>query len=125
MASLSACAFAGWALGNERRGEETMIHKDDRTTAEIASHPLLVVMTDRFMSGWGLAKNGNSVAAWACQTPESRASTERWVRSRGDALRVRLVRDERGNYRPRGAVHYHVYVVRDGHPSLDALGVAS
>jgi len=26
MASLSACAFAGWALGNERRGDRTMTY---------------------------------------------------------------------------------------------------
>jgi len=33
MASLSACAFAGWALRNECQGEETMIRKDDQADA--------------------------------------------------------------------------------------------
>ncbi len=58
-----------------------MIHIDDRT--EAATHRWLVIGTDSFLSGWGEAEGGASVAAWACR-PEDRAAVLAWVRSRGE-----------------------------------------
>lgn len=91
-----------------------MIDHDDRTAEEKKSHPIIVVMTDRFMSGWGKAQGGASFAGWACRDSDV-DRVERWVRRRGDAKNVRIVT---ANWRPKGAAHATVYVVRDGHPAL-------
>lgn len=97
-----------------------MIVQDDRTEEQRKTHRELVVMTDRCLSGWGQARGGASVAAWACAGIEAQRKVERWVRSRTDALRVRTVYDGARRFRPRNAVHFHVYVVEEGHPALDA-----
>lgn len=89
---------------------------DDRTEEQKQTHTWLVVMTDRFMSGWGEAKGGVSYATWAC-TYENLTQVKKWVRSRSDAMRVRVIT---GNYRPSGVGHCHVYVVNEGHPSLQS-----
>ena len=88
--------------------------EDDRTPAERETHRYGVAMTDAFMSGWGGAEGGASVACWACR-PDDLHVVEQWVRRRGEARRVRVV--ELKTWRPK-AKHVHVYVVNDGHPSL-------
>src|SRR5574340_1252718 len=91
-----------------------MILEDDRTPEQKKTHNVIVLMTDRFLSGWGGAGRGPSYAGWACRY-EDLDTVERWVRRRGDALRVRIVR---GNYRPPAREgHCHIYVVKDGHPA--------
>jgi hypothetical protein len=119
-----------------------MVTEDDRTPEQLASHYWLIVGTDRFMSGWGGARGGASVAAWACK-PEHSDKVARWVESREDMRRVREVSEwcyrcggngkgtvgpagrcslcagrGRNRYRPRSAAHFHVYVVEEGHPAL-------
>lgn len=91
-----------------------MERQDDRTDEQRQTHTVLVVGTDRFLSGWGKAKNGTSYAAWACQ-PEHAETVERWVRARGDQQRVRVMYDD---YRPRGAGHLHIYIVGPKHAAL-------
>lgn len=99
----------------------TRMFSDDRTAEEKATHRWLVVMTDSFMSGWGEARGGLSVCAWACKDEREAATVEHWVRSRRDARRVRTVIDgPRRRYRPRNAAHFHIYVPREGHPALTA-----
>ena len=103
---------------------------DDRTEEQCKTHTWLVVMTDRFMSGWGEAEGGVSYAAWACKY-ENLTQVKAWVRSRSDAMRVRVVTDgtlvlpANANrpsytykYRPKGTGHCHIYVVNEGHASL-------
>lgn len=87
-----------------------MIIEDDRTEAQRRTHTILVVMTDSFLSGWGRAQGGASVAAWACDSTENFLDAEKWVRSRSDAKRVRICYDSPRRYRPRHAAHFHVYV---------------
>ncbi len=87
-----------------------MIVEDDRTPEQRKSHTVMVVMTDSFLSGWGRAEGGPSVAAWAVGPDDTVENAERWVRSRGDAKRVRVVYDSPRRYRPRRAAHFHVYV---------------
>ena len=89
-----------------------MIH-DDRSDSERKTHTYIVVGTDSFMSGWGLAKGGASFAAWAC-TKNDLEAVLAWVRNRGDMRRVRVVG---AGWRPRAA-HTHIYVVHPGHPAL-------
>jgi hypothetical protein len=84
-----------------------MILADDRTE-EVKNRPHLIVLgTDRFMSGWGMAEGGPSYAGWACD-PGHVNAVESWVRQRGDQLRVRIVGPD---YRPPGGPgHCHIYV---------------
>jgi len=87
---------------------------DDRTKEEKKTHVYLICGTDSFMSGWGRAKNGVSYAVWACK-PEHLSKVKRWVESRSEMKRVRLVTDP---YKPKGKGHCHIYVVNDNHPSV-------
>lgn len=93
--------------------------QDDRTDEQRETHPCLVVGTDSFLSGWGGAEGGASVAAWAC-SPDDLQTVERWVRNRSDMKRVRVVYDGpncKTRYKPKRAAHFHVYVVTDNHPA--------
>ena len=91
--------------------------RDDRTADEMLTHDTIVLGTDSFMSGWGECANGGvSYAGWACRVDDV-DTVERWVRSRSDMKRVRIVD---GNYRPSSRIKgdCHIYVVNEGHASL-------
>ena len=87
---------------------------DDRTGQDKTDYPVVIVGTDRFLSGWGKAAGGLSYAGWACRL-EDVQKVWRWVKNRGDMNRVRIVSK---TYKPRGCVHFHLYVVRPGHPAI-------
>lgn len=90
------------------------VWQDDRTPEQRETHTVIIGGTDRFMSGWGLARGGVSVAGWACK-PEDAKTVREWVERRGDMLRVReLGRNAR-------AAHVHIYVADETHPSLERL----
>lgn len=81
-----------------------MILQDDRPPEQKGW--LMVVMTDRCLSGWGQATGGPSYAAWPFPDGEL-SHIESWVRSRTDAMRVRIVLP---SYRPSsGPGHCHIY----------------
>lgn len=85
-----------------------MIFEDDRKPEHMGQ--LLVVMTDKFLSGWGEAKGGKSVCAWS--VPDEHLNTVfNWVDSRSDASRVRVCKPD---YKPRNAKHFHIYVAKQG-----------
>lgn len=88
---------------------------DDRDADQRGTHHVGIVMTDRFLSWWGRAQGGLSIAVWAA-TPADAKVVERAVRGRSDASRVRVV-DLRTWRRPRKAAHLHIYVVDGGHPA--------
>jgi len=94
-----------------------MIKKDDRTTEQKKTHTYLVGGTDSFLSGWGMAKNGNSYAFWACK-PKDYSKVLNWVEKRGDIKRVRLVFDP---YYPNPdyCKHCHIYFVDEKHPAIN------
>jgi hypothetical protein len=50
-----------------------------------------VVMTDKFFSGWGPATNKWAVYAHECETMGEAIAVEKYARSRGDQMRVRIV----------------------------------
>lgn len=84
-----------------------MIFQDDRTPEQKKTHRVIVLMTDRFMSGWGAAGRGPSYAGWAC-LPNRVGVVEARIQRRSDALRVRVVS---GDYRPPSIEgHCHIYV---------------
>ena len=84
------------------------IIQDDRTEAERQSHQEAIVGTDSFMSGWGEASSGASYAAWAFKDGEY-AACQRWVNSRSDMTRIRVVTLD--GYRP-NAAHTHIYTYK-------------
>lgn len=87
--------------------------QDNRTPEQRSALVHGVAMTDAFMSGWGGAKGGTSVAIWACPT-DWLNHVEQQIRKRGEARRVRTV--DLRTYRPRPNVaHVHVYVVTPDH----------
>lgn len=88
--------------------------QDDRTPDQKLTHTVVIGGTDRFMSGWGHAAGGTSVAGWACR-PEDAKTVLEWVERRGDMKRVRQL-----GSRPRGT-HVHIYVVDESHPSVERL----
>lgn len=89
------------------------VYQDDRTDEQRRTHTIIVSAIDRFMSGWGGAKGGKSIAAWACK-PEHADRVFAWVKARGEMRNVRMS----DHAFRKGAAHTHIYVVSDGHPSL-------
>jgi len=91
--------------------------RDERTEEQKKTHPILVVATDRFMSGWGAAKEGLSYAAWACRDNGDDVRVFNWVRRRHEMSRVRVVLAD--SYKPsKYCAHLSIYAVEDGHPAL-------
>ena len=96
-----------------------MIIEDDRTQEQKETHTCLIVGTDRFMSGWGKAQGGVSYAAWACRHEDSFKVLE-WVERRGDMNKIgKFFETSKSKYRPEGKGHCHIYVVTEGHVSLE------
>ena len=99
------------------------IVEDDRTPEQCESHRILVVATDRFLSGWGPGCPRVSIAAWACASEADADAVERWVRSRREMKRVRRMYETNGiRYRPRCGSdwHLHVYVGNPERHRIDA-----
>jgi hypothetical protein len=93
-----------------------MTIKDDRTPEQRETHRWGVVARDKFMSGWGGAKNGVSRCAWACAPDADLNELEKWVSGRSEMIYVNQV--DLNTYRaPRGTAHFHIYVCDRSHPS--------
>lgn len=85
------------------------IRNDRRTSAQKLTHRWLVTATDRFMSGWGMASNGASKCAWACETQaEAQACYDR-IKARGDMKYVNVTNRP---WYPKAA-HVSIYVNRE------------
>jgi hypothetical protein len=90
---------------------------DDRTAEQRETHTIGIAGTDSFLSGWGGARGGASVAIWAVSPDVSADRVESWVKRRGDMKNVRTV--DLRLYKPRANVaHVHIYVVGSDHPSV-------
>ena len=84
--------------------------KDDRTPEQQLTHRYGVVAKDKFMSGWGRAKDGASWCAWASDSINDTAKLLEWVRRREEMRHVRIT--DLAQYKPPyGAAHFHIYVV--------------
>ena len=91
------------------------IIKDTRTDQERKTHTWAVIGTDTFLSGYGDAHGKISYAGWAFDTMDIGGKILKWVKSRGDMKRIRVVNLK--TYRPRGSVHITIYCPRPGkHP---------
>lgn len=67
----------------------TGIIKDHRTV-DLETPSLWAVATDRFMSGWGMAPDKSYVAYPLYDYNEDEKRIVRWMRGRGDFIRVRV-----------------------------------
>ena len=85
------------------------IRNDRRTPEQRKTHRWLVTATDRFMSGWGMAKGGASKCAWACETRSQAEAQFAIVKARGDMKYVNITC---GNWYPRAA-HVSIYVAKE------------
>ena len=94
-----------------------MIKQDDRTSEQKQSHTFAVVARDKFMSGWGNARNGSSRCGWACPDMDTANQLLKWVQNRSEMRNVNLV-DLRTYRAPRGTAHFHIYVAGPDHPAL-------
>ena len=93
-----------------------MIYQDDRTPEQQKTHTILITATDKFMSGWGMASQGNSKVAWACTRNQDWGKLMDWVENRSEMKYVNV--NFSGKWRPKNAAHVHIYVVNDDHPGL-------
>jgi hypothetical protein len=93
-----------------------MILKDERTEEQKKTHNILITATDKFMSGWGQARDGLSKCAWACDTHEKADKILAWVQSREEMKYVNI--HYRNEWRPRNAAHVSIYVVGENHPAI-------
>ena len=92
---------------------------DDRNDLQKNTHVWAVVATDKFMSGWGGAKGGKSIVAWAVDDLSKTSKLFDWVNNRSEMKYANVV--NLNKYRsPRGTSHFHIYVANDGHPALAA-----
>lgn len=91
------------------------IRKDDRTKEQKLTHRFLVTATDKFMSGWGLAKGGLSKIAWACDNENDMYEIFEWAKKRSEMKYVNVLFG--GRWYP-AAAHVHIYVVDKNHPGL-------
>lgn len=91
-----------------------MNFKDDRTEDQKKSHILGVVARDKFMSGWGGAKDGASRCAWAVHPDVNVDRVFNWVKARSEMRFVNIV-DLRTYRAPRGTAHFHIYVCNPDH----------
>jgi hypothetical protein len=76
---------------------------DERDPAEQETHVYGVVTTF-----------GPRLYVWACESYDVADYSSDWIRDRDDANRVRIV--DLRKWRPKGARHIRIYVVRPGHP---------
>jgi hypothetical protein len=91
-----------------------MILQDNRTDEQKKTHTLAIVARDKFMSGWGGAKDGVSRCAWAIAPDVNPDRVFNWVKSRSEMQYVNLV-DLRTYRTPRGTAHFHIYVCNPDH----------
>ena len=82
--------------------------QDDRRPEDMAKPHLIVMATDKALSGWGGAENGKSYAGWAVGPDDIDAVVD-WLKSRPEMANVRTVsKDYRPDSRANGG-HVHIY----------------
>lgn len=91
--------------------------RDRRSDTQCCTHSTWIGGTDSFLSGWGEAENGASIAVWACK-PEHADTVEEWVNNRSDMLDVFRMEEHDIDESFAEAAHISIYVVHNNHPSL-------
>lgn len=99
------------------------IIKDERTKEQIEQFKYIVYAHDRFMSGWGQAKDGRSLCAWAIETESQKDRILDWVESRSDMTRVDwdLAAEFDRKLKRKTFAHCSIYVATNEHTALRGL----
>ena len=87
---------------------------DQRSAVQKTTLTTFVLGVDTFLSGWGRALHGASIAAWACR-PDDVPAVRAWVESRSDIRDVRV--DWEGQI-PDDCVQLSIYPVDANHPAM-------
>lgn len=91
--------------------------KDDRTEEQKSTHYWAVIARDKAMSHWGLAKDGISRVAWACQSQDDASKVYDWVATRSEMKNISTV--DLRNYKPsQRDAHFHIYLADEDHIAL-------
>lgn len=98
-----------------------VIVNDDRTEEETTIYTHLVVGKDSFLSDWGMAEGGISIAAWAC-TPDMVDNVMDWIKDRSDIYAIKVLTEplsvaeicrEMSSFTK--TKHISIYKVTEGH----------
>lgn len=94
------------------------IMQDRRTPEQRQTHRVLVIATDKVLSGWGQSTGvygrRMSFAAWACDSHKTALHVAAIVKLRTDMIRVRIITEP---YTPgKTCAHLSIYVVTPTHP---------
>ena len=95
---------------------------------DVAARPApCVVMVDEFLSGWGEAEKGMSVAVWVCPQQGKLAEVAEWVKTRSDCAHSYITTTDDPNIfkgrssgvkikgeRMYDVVHVHFYTAKKG-----------
>lgn len=90
--------------------------EDDRSEEQKLTHVRGVLGYDTFLTGWGRARNGASLACWAVHPEVDIAQVFEWVSARSDMKDVKII-DLDDYTPPPGTAHFHIYLCDPGHPA--------
>jgi len=85
------------------------VRVDDRTSSEVEKTIGFWVATDKFLSGWGMAKGGRSIVACPVVSKEDSDKVERRFQLRKEFIRVRFVSGNKYFPHLRTNDHLHIY----------------
>lgn len=105
--------------------------RDHRKEELKTSQPFGVYGYDKFMSNWGLAEGGYSVAIWYCKAADA-DKVEAWVNSRKEMCWVGVEHhkvviskavsvSEGKSTTGREVTHVSLYSIDEGHPALEGV----
>jgi len=96
------------------------IIEDRRTEKQKERLKYIVYAHDKFMSGWGLAKDGRSLCAWAVESESDRDKILDWVENRSDMRRVDwdLASEFDRKLKRKTFAHCSIYSATKEHPIL-------
>ncbi len=72
----------------KQKRNKMKIIKDERTKEQKEQLKYIVFAHDKFMSGWGMAKGGRSLCAWAVESESDRDKILDWLERRSDMSRI-------------------------------------
>ena len=99
------------------------IIKDERTKEQKEQFKYIVYAHDKFMSGWGMAKGGRSLFAWAVESEAQKDRILDWVESRSDMCRVDwdLASEFDKKLKRKTFAHCSIYPTTKEHPILKGI----
>lgn len=99
------------------------IINDERTKEQKKQLKYIVYAHDKFMSGWGHARDGRSLCAWAVETEAQKDRMLDWLEGRSDMTRVDwdLACEFDRKLNRKSFAHCSIYSATKEHPILKGL----